>query len=195
MDATQFDGAVHLAVESGCGGTTFALQIARNHLNENRHVAWVCPEMPNSARFGQLFANVNPIAVSRLHLAACGDNISKGIDSARELLDLLDNLTLVVIDDWCPSQGRPSSDVTQAMCGIIEHACEKEVPIIAVSAAYEDASGKAEWKARGRSTLEDVGAQTWFLLKDEGGISRRVIRKQDGVEVGLQLDEEGFTSR
>jgi hypothetical protein len=194
MDATQFEGAIHLVVEAGCGGTTFALQATRNHLNENGHVAWVCPEMPDRVRFSQLFAEVNPVAVSRLHLAASGDNIEKGIASARDLLNLLGNLTLVVIDDWCPVEGRPSSEVIEAMCGIIGHAREKEVAIIAVSAAYEDASGESEWKARGGSALEDAGARTWFLLSGYGGMSRRELRKEGGV-VGLQLGDDGFSKR
>jgi len=194
MGATKFSGAVHLAVEAGCGGTTFALQATRNGLKENGHVVWVSPEMPDSGRFSQLFAKVNPIGVSRLHLAASGDNIGKGIASARSLLDLLDNLTLVVVDDWCAPEGRPTTEVVDAMCGIISHALEKEVSIIAVSAAYEDASGESDWKARGQTALEGAGADTWFLLKcSSGGLSRRELRKQSDEVVDLMLGDEGFS--
>ena len=84
-------------------------------LEEGMHVVWLCDESPDSNRFSQMFENVSPVAVSKLHLNAVGENMSMGIDSAISLLDALSNIKLMIVDDWTPKTGRPSTDLRKSM--------------------------------------------------------------------------------
>ena len=51
----------HLAVDGSSGGTTFALQLARESIEAGNRVLWASEEMPNPLRFNQLFNSLNII--------------------------------------------------------------------------------------------------------------------------------------
>jgi len=179
-------GCVHLAVEAGCGGTTFALQQARTVLADGRHVVWVCAEMPDGQRFSQLYEDVSPVAVARLHMAAVGDNIGHGITSALGLLGALNSIGLVIVDDWTAKTGKAPAELLTSIRSLIDCCQEGEVPLLLISSAYEDASGKG-WKSRGGLKVE-----TWFLHPEE--MSIRNIVKSDSTQQ-CTLGDEGFTPR
>ena len=182
-------GCVHLAVAGGCGGTTWGLQHARSVLGEGHHVVWICEEIPDGGRFSQLFADVSPIAVSKLHLSAVGENTDVGIKSAIDLLNALENIALVVVDDWTNKSGKPSSDLRNSMHALITTCSDKGVSLIAISSAYEDANGSG-WKARG--SLK--GCETWFLHRGQIDSMLRELHV-DGEVTEYMLSDEGFTPR
>ncbi|MDP6905949.1 MAG: hypothetical protein QF440_00850 [Candidatus Thalassarchaeaceae archaeon] len=183
------NGCIHLSVEAGCGGTTFALQIARDKLANGEHVVWVCNEIPDGLRMSQIYADVSPVAVSKLHMAAVGDNVIQGISSAQRLIPVLQSLGLIVVDDWAPKSGRVSTEVSANIRELIENASVKNTPLLLISAAYEDASGETGWKARG-----DIDVSTWFLHKSQDGISKRELFHGDSISI-YDLLEEGFILR
>ena len=180
-------GCVHLSVEGGCGGTTCGLQYARDVLANDKHVVWICEEIPDGDRFAQLFSELHPTAVSKLHLSAIGENTEIGINSAIDLLDALNNIQLVVIDDWTAKSGKSKSNVIKSMNKLIQKCKTNEVPMIAISSAYEDAAGNG-WKSRGN--LE--GCELWFLHRNNLESMRREFHTPSGI-LNFTLSDEGFT--
>ncbi|MEE3083748.1 MAG: hypothetical protein VX320_06665 [Candidatus Thermoplasmatota archaeon] len=182
----SIEGCVHLSVEAGCGGTTFALQIARDILLQNAHVIWVCNEMPDGGRMSQIFSEAPPTAVSKLHVAAVGENISQGILSAMGLMLELDSLGLIVVDDWAPKSGKVPVDSSSKINEIIQLSQSRNVPLLLISAAYEDASGVSGWKSRGT-----VDADTWFLHISDLGLSMRDLNIGEEI-IQFKLKDDGF---
>ena len=150
---------------------------------------WICEEMPDGNRFSQLFASISPSAVSKLHLSAVGENTEVGIKSAIDLLSVLENISLVVVDDWTSKTGKPSADLRKSMQTLISSCSEKEVAMIAISSAYEDASGSG-WKARGGLK----GCETWFLHRGQVDSMFRELHVQESMTQYV-LSDEGFTLR
>ncbi len=181
-------GGVHLAVEGGCGGTTVGLQMAREFLKIDKHVIWICHEMPDGDRFGQLFADISPAAVSKMHLITVGEQTEQGIQSACALLRALNNISFVVVDDWTDKIGRPKSSVQKSMQILSKESRIRDVPLLAISSAYEDANGHG-WKAR-KLDLD----QTWFLHRSQVDPMRRELHTDDAI-IELILGDEGFTPR
>ena len=182
-------GCVHLSVAGGCGGTTLGLQHARQVLISGDHVVWICEEIPDGNRFSQLFATVSPSVVSKLHLSAIGENTEVGIKSAIDLLSVLENISLVVVDDWTAKTGRPKADLRKSMQTLIAKCNEKDVAMIAISSAYEDATGSG-WKARGGLKQ----CETWFLHRGQMDSMYRELHIQ-GEMTEYVLSDEGFTPR
>ena len=188
-DLLGVDGIVHLSVESGCGGTTFALQVAREQLTGGAHVVWVCAEMPNSERFSQLYSEVDLVAVSRLHVIAVGENIIQGLTSANSMVAALDSISMVIIDDWAPKSGQVPSEILDGMKGLIESAESHDVSLLMVSSSYEDASGNQKWKSRG-----NLDCEVWFLTRSDTMPSVRELHREESV-VKFNLLDEGFIPR
>jgi hypothetical protein len=182
-------GCVHLSVAGGCGGTTWGLQYARESLSQGKHVVWICENIPDGERLSQIFANVSPSAVSKLHLSAVGENTEVGLKSASSLLAALKNIDLVVIDDWTAKTGKVNTDVLKAMNELIKQCASNDVNLIAISTAYEDASGSG-WKSRGNL----IGSQTWFLHRNKTDSMMRELHTEGPVQEFI-LTDEGFTPR
>ncbi|MDE0708274.1 MAG: hypothetical protein OSB33_04930 [Candidatus Poseidoniales archaeon] len=182
-------GCIHLSVAGGCGGTTCGLQYAREILAAGNHVVWICDKIPNGERFSQIFADVSPSAVSKLHLSAVGENTEMGIKSAIGLLEALQNIRLVVVDDWTAKTGRVSSALLKAMRSLINQCISSDVGLIAISSAYEDAGGSG-WKSRGNLTE----CETWFLHRSSMDSMMRELHIDDDVTQFI-LSDEGFTPR
>ena len=188
------DSAVHLAVESGCGGTTFALQQARMVLEGDGRVVWVCFQQPDPDRFSQLFGVLPPATLARFHRLVAGELMSQGIDSARELADSMSSIQLIVVDDWTPETGHVSAMTLASVAALAGSDFADRGGILLVSAAYSDASGKqvdGGLKARGENRLSEFGFSTWWLQTDESGVGRRRVRVGE-EEIALRLETEGF---
>ncbi len=180
-------GCVHLSVEGGCGGTTWALQYARNTLEMGKHVVWICNEIPDGERFSQIFTDVTPTAISKLHLSAVGENTEHGLVSATNLLRVLNNIELVVIDDWTSKTGKVKSSLQNSMNDLIELCTMNNVSMIAISSAYEDAAG-AGWKSRGNLG----GCHEWFLHRNNIESMLRELHTPDGIQY-FTISDNGFT--
>ncbi len=190
MTLPELSSLTHLAVSDGCGGTTMAMQYARDTLLDGGRVIWVCEETPNAERFSQLFKDVNVIALSKIHLLACGEAISGGIDDARKLsMELTPQL--IVIDDWTPRIGR-ANNITINSLRELKSNVDNHCPILITSALYSDASGESEWKIRGEKLLEEIDAITWMLTINEGGAVQERILNYCGNEKRLAISDEGF---
>lgn len=152
-------------------------------------MVWICEESPDVGRFSQMFTNVSPSAVSKLHLSAVGENIEAGIDSAISLLKVLSNITLVVVDDWTAKTGKTSADLRKSMHELIEECKVNKVSLLIISSAYEDAGGGG-WKARGG--LKEC--EIWFLHRC--GREERIRELHiDGVVNEFTITDDGFIPR
>jgi len=184
------DGLVHLAVASGCGGTTLGLQCVRRELETGGRAIWVSPESPNPERFRQLLNSIPLSTLSKLHLFPCGDAISTGVQAAGRLSNTLDT-SLIVIDDWTSRSGHVDPMAASAISELVKSMPENPPNLLVISALYEDASGEETWKVRGRGKLEECGCQTWLLTVEEGGHQRRQL--DTGQEkLSLIIGDSGF---
>lgn len=145
--------------------------------------------MPDGERFSQIFVDVPPAAVSKLHLSAVGDNTEMGILSASSLLEALNNIEIVVVDDWTAKSGKAKTDVVKAMNQLIKQCIENDVNLMAISSAYEDATGSG-WKQRGSL----AGCETWFLHRNSVNDMLRELHTETGVQE-FTLTDVGFTPR
>ena len=50
---------IHLAIEGSTGGTTLGLHLAADVINECKRVLWASVDMPDPARFSQLFEHLS----------------------------------------------------------------------------------------------------------------------------------------
>lgn len=182
-------GCVHLSVSTGCGGTTWALQQAKNILMQDSHVIWVCDNMPDGQRFSQIFKDLPPASLSRLHVSANGENTEFGVRSAAQFLTGLSNLGLVVVDNWAPKSGQAPSGLRDSMNILINTCDSNNIPLLAISAAYEDANNGG-WKAR--FGLENC--EVWFLHKNAVDPTIRELHT-DGSIVKYLLGDDGFSPR
>jgi hypothetical protein len=185
----SLSGPIHLSVAGGCGGTTLGLQYARGVLSEGNHVVWICDEIPDGERFSQIFCELPPVAVAKFHLSAVGENTTVGINSAIGLLEVLSNIGIVIVDDWTAKYGKPTSSTTKSMKNLIAICGERNVALMAISSAYEDAGGSG-WKARGNLDPCEV----WFLHRSQIDSMRRELHIGEDVSEYI-LSDEGFTLR
>ena len=61
-DAGHSGNRIHLAIEGSCSGTSTAIHMAADDINDGNRVLWVGLEMPNPKRFPQLFAHISTVA-------------------------------------------------------------------------------------------------------------------------------------
>jgi len=182
----DLDGSsIHLAVEGSCGGTTLALQLARQVIIDGGRVLWASPEMPDATRFSQIFSDVSPTESSRFHAMNLVGNVDQALESLQKTASSLPNVSLVVLDDYCPDSGQIPSDVVSAVNKLISVttwttflvskggvAMESEEPIV----------------ARGKNK---INADKIWLLTRPNSDSTRVLFSQ-GSQTDLRLVEEGF---
>ena len=181
-------GPIHLSVEAGIGGTTLALSMAAKLLQEKSRIIWFGRTMPNGERMSQIFSGLDNSKLERFYAIEFGEKL---LIKTKEMKPLLSHLTkedLVIVDDWCPWQGRvPSSDF-EAMKMIIDST--KNTRVLFISKAYENPSNEGmPWRSRG-GKLTDL-RQVWLLIKDDLRDTRIII---DGTkEIELKLDNNGFS--
>ena len=152
-------------------------------------MVWICEESPDVGRFSQMFTDVSPSAVSKLHLSAVGENIETGISSAISLLNVLSNITLVVVDDWTGKTGKTNAALKKSMQELIEVCKVNQVSLLIISSAYEDAGGGG-WKVRGGLK----GCEIWFLHRCSREERIRELHI-DGVVNEFTITDEGFIPR
>lgn len=181
----------HLAVAEGCGGTSLALQYARNTLNGGGRVIWVCEKSPDPGRFSQILCDVDVVSLSKFHMMECGEAISGGVLTAGKLAERL-TPQLFVVDDWTPRTGQPDRLAISAIESITKIIGSSQCNLLITSALYSDASGEEEWKTRGKKLLEKIKPSNWRLTIAEGGLQKRILRVEDEI-IQLQIKDEGFS--
>ncbi len=181
----------HLAVSEGCGGTSLALQYARDALIDGGRVIWVCEKTPDSQRFSQILSDVDVVSLAKFHMMECGEVIAGGVLTAGKLAERL-TPQLFVIDDWTPRTGQPDRlaiSAIETICKILE---STECKLLITSALYSDASGKEQWKTRGKNLLEHLTPANWRLTIIEGGLQKRTLLAEEET-IQLQINDEGFS--
>ncbi len=176
--------SIHLAVEGSCGGTTLGLQLARQVIDDGGRVLWAAPELPDGVRFSQIFSDVSLTASSRFHAMNLVGNVDQAIDSLLKTAKVLPNVSLVVLDDYCPDSGPMPSDVIVAVNKLVSDTSWTTL-LISKGGTSMDSMPLI---ARGKSKLNTD--KVWLLTRPESD-SKRVLWMDD-EELHLRLNEEGF---
>ena len=185
---------LHLAVAGSVGGTTMALQYARETVLAGGRVIWAAEMMPDAGRFGQLFAEVDLIHSSRFHAMEIGTDMKRGIGSVIEASKFLPGVELVVIDDWAPGPGKTSESSISAIGSLleIENIDEGNFKVVLISKSYESPTAVDSTKVRVHDRLEAMGCDTWLLSRFDERLDGRLLETPAG-EVELGLGERGFS--
>tara|TARA_B100000131_G_scaffold188258_1_gene181207 strand:- start:2233 stop:2802 length:570 start_codon:yes stop_codon:yes gene_type:complete len=181
---TLDESSIHLAVEGSCGGTTLGLQLARQVIDDGGRVLWAAPELPDGVRFSQIFSEVSLTASSRFHAMNLVGNVDQAIDSLLKTAKVLPNVSLVVLDDYCPDSGAIPSDVISAVNKLVSDTTWTTLLISKGGTSM----GSTPLIARGKNKLKTD--KVWLLTRPDSD-SKRIIWL-DEEEVHLRLNEEGF---
>lgn len=182
---------IHLAVEGSCGGTSFGLHLAANAISAGHRVLWASSDMPDAQRFQQLFAHLSLVESSRFHAMNFGGRFDRAIDAILEAANALPSVTLIVLDDWCPSSGRIPATNVKHVQRMAEHVPE-ETTLLLISKGSIDASGSSggAMVARGKEAMERAGYATWRLLRRNDGAHRQ-LDNSNGEQI-LVIEDSGF---
>jgi len=181
---------IHLAIEGSCGGTTIGLQMAANEISKGSRVLWVGLEMPNPTRFQQLFAHISPVASSKFHAMMMSGTLDKAVDSLISASKNLPSVSLIIIDDWCESNGKISQKYLREIKRCSDNV-SKQIKIILISKGTVDASGKRTGAifARSENYFLENGFEIWTLSKSKDGYNRNLVI--DNVVNKLKIVDEG----
>jgi len=182
---------IHLAIEGSVGGTSLALHLAADAIENGGRVIWAGKDLPNAVRFSQLFSHLSLIQSSRFHAMSIAGNTELAVLSIIQAMNSLPSVSMIVIDDWCESGGRiASSDLTQ----MVKLRDEKKVEatLLLVSKGSIDASGQSKEiiVARSANAMQKAGFTIATLTRTKDGPFRTL--KIGDQSVDLKLEESGF---
>ena len=182
----NLDGSsIHLAVEGSCGGTTLGLQMARQAISDGGRVLWASPEMPDTTRFSQIFSDISLTESSRFHAMNLVGNVDQALDSLRKTASALPNVSLVVLDDYCPESGQIPSDVVDAVNKLITNTNWTTL-LISKGGVSMETEEPLTARARNKINSDEV----WLLTRPSSD-SKRVLYNSES-QTPLRLVEEGF---
>ena len=184
---------IHLAIEGSVGGTSLALHLAADAIENGGRVIWAGKDLPNAVRFSQLFSHLSLIQSSRFHAMSIAGNTELAVLSIIQAMNSLPSVSMIVIDDWCESGGRiASSDLTQ----MIKLRDEKKVEatLLLVSKGSIDASGNSKEiiVARSANAMQKAGFTIATLTRTKDGPFRTLKIGDESID--LKLEESGFNS-
>ena len=185
---------LHLAVAGSVGGTTMALQYARETIISGGRVIWASETMPDADRFGQLFAAVDPAHSCRFHAMELATELKLTLGSVIAASKFLPGVDLVVIDDWTPGSGKTPESSISALGAILglEDGDDQKAKVMLISKSYESPTGKDSTRVRAQGRLEAMGCETWLLSKPDERADGRCLKTPAG-EFELSLEECGFS--
>ena len=183
--------AIHLAVEGSVGGTSLALHLAANEIENNGRVIWACKEMPNAGLFSQLFSHLSLIQSSKFHAMILAGNMELAVSLIIQAMNGLPSVTMIILDDWCDSAGRISKDELSQMAMLKEQKKE-DITLLLVSKGSIDASGNSSSKiiARSANEMQKSGFTIATLTREKDGPFRTLLIGDDSCK--LKLEEYGF---
>ena len=182
---------IHLAVEGSTGGTTLGLHLAADAIENGKRVLWASVEMPDPARFSQLFSHLSLVESSRFHAMNFGGRFDRAVDALLEAATSLPSVGLVVMDDWCPSSGRiPKDRLEHIDRGASEW--PNHIAVLLVSKGSVDASGSTTDAivARSADAMRSKGFSIWRLWRGKNGAQRTLVCEENRLE--LTLTDSGF---
>ena len=181
---------VHLSVEGKAGGTTLALQYARNSILGGGRVIWASESMPDPERFGQLFADVDIVSSSRFHALELGIKLELGISQIVEASKFLPSVNLVVIDNWTSEQGKTPESTIKLVKKVLSIS-EGGASIMLTSKSYDNLAEGDTFAVRAQKRLEEFGCVTWKLSRFDLNINSRILSTPD-EDFEFTLEENGF---
>ena len=182
---------IHLAVEGSIGGTSLGLHLAADVINGGQRVLWASVEMPDPARFSQLFQHLSLVESSRFHAMNFGGRFDRAIDALLEAATSLPSVGLVVLDDWCPGSGRIPADRLEHIERVASD-CPEHITVLLISKGSVDASGSNDDPivARAADSMARKGFSVWRLWRGRNGAQRTLDR--NGELVAFTIEDSGF---
>ncbi|MEC7635094.1 MAG: hypothetical protein VYD58_01700 [Candidatus Thermoplasmatota archaeon] len=182
---------IHLAVEGSIGGTSLGLHLAADVINGGQRVLWASVEMPDPARFSQLFQHLSLVESSRFHAMNFGGRFDRAIDALLEAATSLPSVGLVVLDDWCPGSGRIPADRLEHIERVASD-CPEHITVLLISKGSVDASGSNDDPivARAADAMAKKGFSVWRLWRGRNGAQRTLDRS--GELVAFTIEDSGF---
>ena len=189
LDGLDIPSRIHLNVEGSCGGTTFALTMAKNSLIAGGRVLWVSPQFPDETRFSQIFAEVDITSSTRFHAVNLVGKLEQTVDSLAKLSGSLPNVSLIVIDDWCEKQGKiPTSSISAVQK--LSESIPEEIVLVLITKLGTNVSGDAEFNVRGEKAMIEAKFSICQLTKQNNSSKRMFLR--DGELFELSIEDSGF---
>ena len=189
LDGLDIPSRIHLNVEGSCGGTTFALTMAKNSLIDGGRVLWVSPEFPDETRFSQIFAEVDITSSTRFHAVNLVGKLEQTVDSLTKLAGTLPNVTLIVIDEWCEKQGKIPTSSISAM-EKLSKSIPEEIVLVLITKLGTNVSGGSEFNVRGEKAMLEAKFSICQLTKQNNS-SKRMFRRDD-ESFELLIEDSGF---
>ena len=189
LDGLDIPSRIHLNVEGSCGGTTFALTMAKNSLIDGGRVLWVSPEFPDETRFSQIFAEVDITSSTRFHAVNLVGKLEQTVDSLTKLAGSLPNVTLIVIDEWCEKQGKIPTSSISAM-EKLSKSIPEEIVLVLITKLGTNVSGGSEFNVRGEKAMLEAKFSICQLTKQNNS-SKRMFRRDD-ESFELLVEDSGF---
>ena len=182
---------IHLAVEGSIGGTSLGLHLAADVINDGQRVLWASVEMPDPARFSQLFQHLSLVESSRFHAMNFGGRFDRAIDALLEAATSLPSVGLVVLDDWCAGSGRIPADRLEHIERVASD-CPEHITVLLISKGSVDASGSNDDPivARAADAMAKKGFSVWRLWRGRNGAQRTLDR--NGELVAFTIEDSGF---
>lgn len=184
--------AIHLAIEGSVGGTSLALHLAANAIEEEGRVIWASKEMPNAGRFSQLFSHLSLVQSSRFHAMNLSGKMELAVPLIVQAMNSLPSVSMIILDDWCDSSGRIGKDELTQVAKLLEQKKEG-VTLLLVSKGGIDVTGNSS---------DSIVARSANVMQKSGFIIATLTREKDGpfrtLKIGnniskLKLEQSGFT--
>ena len=184
---------IHLAIEGSTGGTSLGLHVAADVIEAGQRVLWASVDMPDPARFSQLFQHLSLVESSRFHAMNFGGRFDRAVDAVLEAANSLPSVGLVVMAAWCPASGRIPSDRLDHIQRVADE-CPAHVSVVLISKGSVDASGSTNDPivARGAEAMAKKGFTPWRLWRGKHGAQR--ILDRAGTHVELTIEDSGFVN-
>ncbi len=184
--------AIHLAIEGSVGGTSLALHLAANAIEEEGRVIWASKEMPNAGRFSQLFSHLSLVQSSRFHAMNFSGKMELAVPLIVQAMNSLPSVSMIILDDWCDSSGRIGKDELTQVAKLLEQKKEG-VTLLLVSKGGIDVTGNSSDSivVRSANVMQKSGFTIATLTREKDG-PFRTLKIGDNISK-IKLEQSGFT--
>lgn len=184
--------AIHLAIEGSVGGTSLALHLAANAIEEDGRVIWASKEMPNAGRFSQLFSHLSLVQSSRFHAMNLSGKMELAVPLIIQAMNSLPSVSMIILDDWCDSSGRIGKDELTQVAKLLEQKKE-DVTLLLVSKGGIDVTGNSgdSIVVRSANVMRKSGFTIATMTREKDG-PFRTLKIGDNISK-IKLEQSGFT--
>ncbi|DAC28352.1 MAG TPA: hypothetical protein D7H74_05770 [Candidatus Poseidoniales archaeon] len=175
----RFEGrAVHISASPGAGKTTLCLGVVSNIILNGGRAIWACRKIPDPDRFREILHDIDEQGLMSISILNFSTDFAGNLDFILTRAKDFGRDDVVIVDDWCESNGRARKDDVNAANKLSLIA--RETNLIITSSSYEDASGFSDsgWLTRGGTQIES-SYETFLLLKHPKKDGLRIISGKD----------------